>query len=67
MNLDDFDLFLVEREKEKVFLMRCKRMNGSAMIGAFYRLPSVVSGPIEYCHVALDLVTNSWTNGPIRN
>ena len=37
------------------------------MIGAFYRLPSVASGPIEYCHVALDLVTNSWTNGPIRN
>jgi hypothetical protein len=30
------------------------------MIGAFYRLPCVVSGPIAACHVCLDFVTNSW-------
>jgi hypothetical protein len=28
VNLDDFDLFLVEREKEKVFLMTVQKMIG---------------------------------------
>jgi hypothetical protein len=29
MNLDDFDLFLVEREKEKVFVMIVQKMIGT--------------------------------------
>ena len=43
---------VLSRERNcEVFVMRCWNLNGTAMIGAFYRLPSVASGPIEYCHL----------------
>jgi hypothetical protein len=49
-----FDSFLWRERKLEVFLMSCCNLNGTAMIGAFYRLPSVL---LDQCESA----TWTWT------
>jgi hypothetical protein len=62
MNLDDFDLFLVEREKEKVFVM-----SWNVMIDSDLDFDCDVAYIADTCNCWTNKplpcgVTNSWTN-----